>query len=740
MSRKPNFAKFILGVTVLALLFIGTWATTRAPRTSAKNNAVKSSAAANNPKVALPNVAAPVPLDALTSVFELDGDITDNPAGAPDDWNVLNCDGGGAVIKTGVLHDGLGTSIFTGGGSKDPDLLGSWKHKDGSVPDKDEIINAYAAKYSGIPGGDEILVFGADRYDNSGTAFMGFWFFRGDVVAAADGKFRQGPLATDPLAVHQLGDVLVLIEFTNGGTFATSKVFEWVGSGGSESGGTLQDITGTAPLGSVVSISNNSPQQIPAEGTCPASWVYQPKGGAPNGPISTNSFFEGAINLDAFPALQGACFSSFMAETRSSSVVTATLKDFVLGSFNTCVSVSLSKTATDVCEGAATTYTYKVKNLGGVTANFTLTDDNETGAYTLPFSAAQIQADDIDVGADNNCATQVGAGSPTSFSLAAGVERTFVCTIAQTAGTHNNTAQTTGSFGGSSETKIASATAKVFVNSVAAAGADQSVCKATASHQFSLDATAGSTVPPGGSVLWSGTGITFGSPTSLTTTATVSAFGTFTATLTIKSDANQTPGCPDGVDTLNLTLSQNPTADAGADQSACEDTASHQFNLVGTGTVPDGSTIQWSGTGISFGSPNSLSTTATVSAFGSFTATLSISNSASGTGCLPASDTVVLVLNQNPVITIEDVACNAAEGGTSIVLEAVLSAGGGSVSTSYEWRKVGSATIIGTNAQLTVTTPGTYTVTVKANNGTGIEVCDSVKSKNVGLCAADAAP
>ena len=98
------------------------------------------------------------------------------------------------------------------------------------------------------------------------------------------------------------------------------------------------------------------------------------------------------------------------------------------------------------------------------------------------------------------------------------------------------------------------------------------------------------------------------------------------------------------------------------------------------------------------------------------------------------------MLNQNPVITIQDVACNAAEGGTSIVLEAVVSAGGGSVSTSYEWRKVGSATIIGTDATLTVTTPGTYTVTVKANNGTGIEVCDSVKSKNVGLCASDAAP
>jgi hypothetical protein len=538
------------------------------------------------------------------------------------------------------------------------------------------------------------------------------------------------------LAVHQVGDVLVLIEFTIGGTFATSKVFEWVGAGGSESGGTLEDITGTAPAGSVFSISNANAVQIPTTGTCPGSWEYTPKGGVLNGPIPSNAFFEGGINLDAFPALADSCFSSFMAETRSSASTTATLKDFSLGQFNTCVDVSLTKTATDVCEGAATTYTYKVKNLGGVTANFTLTDDNETGPYTLP---PVIQADDIDVGADNNCATQVGAGTPTSFSLGAGVERTFVCTIAQTAGTHNNTAQTTGSFGGSSKSAVASATAKVFVNPVAAAGADQSVCD-TSPHIFNLNATAASVVPAGGTVEWSGTGITFGSPNSLTTTATVGAFGTFTATLTIKSAATQTPGCPDGVDTVDLTLSQNPTAAAGDNQSACEDTASHVFNLVGTGTVPAGSTITWSGTGITFGTPNALTTTATVSAFGTFTATLTISNPSTATGCNPASDTVDLTLNQNPQITIADVSCNAADGGTSINLVAQVTAAGSAGTNAFVWKKNGGVIAGQTTDTLTVTEAGVYTVEVTRSHTDGSVSCTNSKSKNVGLCASDAAP
>src|SRR5262245_15331435 len=38
MNKKPNFAKFTLGAVILALLFVGTWATIRAPRTTAAKN------------------------------------------------------------------------------------------------------------------------------------------------------------------------------------------------------------------------------------------------------------------------------------------------------------------------------------------------------------------------------------------------------------------------------------------------------------------------------------------------------------------------------------------------------------------------------------------------------------------------------------------------------------------------------------------------------------------------------
>ena len=89
------------------------------------------------------------------------------------------------------MADGNGPTIFTGGGSKDDLNTTGWKHKNGSTPDKDELLNGYAARY-----GDNIY-FGADRYSNSGDAVMGFWFFQEEVTPQAGGRSAR---ATTPMA------------------------------------------------------------------------------------------------------------------------------------------------------------------------------------------------------------------------------------------------------------------------------------------------------------------------------------------------------------------------------------------------------------------------------------------------------------------------------------------------------------------------------------------------------------
>ena len=109
--------------------------------------------------VMLLGVAAPLwAHEPVINHFELDGNSADSPAGAPDDWNTLNGTTGQNGSCTGecklkaFVHDGDGVTIFTGGGSKDNLDVSSWQYKSGSVPPKDEILNAYAASYNALNG------------------------------------------------------------------------------------------------------------------------------------------------------------------------------------------------------------------------------------------------------------------------------------------------------------------------------------------------------------------------------------------------------------------------------------------------------------------------------------------------------------------------------------------------------------------------------------------------------------
>ena len=63
-------------------------------------------------------------------------------------------------------------------------------------------------------GGDKIAYFGADRFDGSGDSFIGFWF-QNKVGLGANGSFT---------GVHKDGDLLVLSDFTNGGSVSEIKV------------------------------------------------------------------------------------------------------------------------------------------------------------------------------------------------------------------------------------------------------------------------------------------------------------------------------------------------------------------------------------------------------------------------------------------------------------------------------------------------------------------------------------
>jgi hypothetical protein len=278
-------------------------------------------------------------------LFELEGDV-DNDAAAGDDWaNVFN-DTDGAFVDTGIIADPSPNSIFTGGGSKDGSDIPNWSHKDGQVPDKDDITNGYAAAYTS--GGQTYVYFGLDRLATEGSSFVGAWLLQDESFGAIPGtpagstSTFSGQHVAKSADGH--GDVLVLTEFDEGGSGITVKVFEWVGTGGDEGGGTLQTIFGGASgspadcddTGAAANVCANVNTAKILDADIP--WPYEAKKekGKVVKDIPIGAFFEGGINLNGLFGGDAPCFSDIVLETRSSFETNAVLKDLVASKFELC--------------------------------------------------------------------------------------------------------------------------------------------------------------------------------------------------------------------------------------------------------------------------------------------------------------------------------------------------------------------------------------------------------------------
>jgi hypothetical protein len=282
-----------------------------------------------------------------TGSFELDGNATNNPAVPGDDWDNVchqvtgsDCsttsDTNGATAVDWVSDGNLNSTIFTGGGSKDPNDISQWAWNDnsGGLPAKDNLLHSFAARYNTNAG--VVLYFGSDRYDNSGDAQQGFWFFQNEISLNNANQTFNG--------VHKAGDLLVLSDFSNGGTTSTISVYEWDPTCTSgvnnpqpgQCGATNLRLLKTSDAANCASAgANDQFCGIVNAGTITMPWSFTDKSGTPNNGALNGEFYEGGVNLTAL-GLADKCFSSVGAETRSSTSPTATLKDFTLGTFGKC--------------------------------------------------------------------------------------------------------------------------------------------------------------------------------------------------------------------------------------------------------------------------------------------------------------------------------------------------------------------------------------------------------------------
>lgn len=187
-------------------------------------------------------------------------------------------------------------------GSKDTlSVTPGWQcARDNNVNDKTDVVNAYATAFN--DGTDTILYFALERYSNGGAGNVAFWFLQDETVDCI--APASGPSTTDFTGNHEDGDILVVAEFTVGGTVNTINAYQWVGGAGGfldpspiASGADCS----TSPAGvSICAIVNGSLLAGYGPGTA-VPWLTETKqsGNTPSNDLDVSEFFEAGLNLSA---------------------------------------------------------------------------------------------------------------------------------------------------------------------------------------------------------------------------------------------------------------------------------------------------------------------------------------------------------------------------------------------------------------------------------------------------------
>src|SRR5438270_483463 len=143
---------------------------------------------------------------------------------------------------------------------------------------------------------DTGICFGMDRYDNSGDATAGFWFFQDSTVALSTTKQGGGSKFTGQ---HMDGDILIVSDFSTGGPVANISVYKWSGNDATGSLVLEKSLTAgstcnpSSPGSNLCGIVNGSTSTT-AVTTTPA-WTFKDKSG--NSGYLLGEFLEGSIDL-----------------------------------------------------------------------------------------------------------------------------------------------------------------------------------------------------------------------------------------------------------------------------------------------------------------------------------------------------------------------------------------------------------------------------------------------------------
>lgn len=117
--------------------------------------------------------------------------------------------------------------------------------------DKDDIEDAFGASLVASGNGHNVLVADLDRYAANRNTTIGFWFFQSPVNVNPNGTFNG--IRTD-------GDLLLVVDFTVGGSTPVPGLYHWTGN---DASGSLVQIN--APAGAAFAIAPSTPTGRPLD-------------------------------------------------------------------------------------------------------------------------------------------------------------------------------------------------------------------------------------------------------------------------------------------------------------------------------------------------------------------------------------------------------------------------------------------------------------------------------------------
>ncbi|MFV8344239.1 T9SS type A sorting domain-containing protein [Flavobacterium sp. XS2P39] len=250
-------------------------------------------------------------------------------------------------------------NVFTNG-SKFNDFVSSLRWFVNSAPDKNDINNAlYHVSRDGI--NNQWIFISGDRLSTNGTSYIDFELLQGGIVQNANGTFTGTPVLSKPNGGGRTeNDVIISMEYTNGGSKPNVFIYQWKGSGNNWS---YQQVPSSAALlANAFAETNRAGAETNLPYSAFGSTTYQ-----------QFAFVEAAVNVTYLTNILGGTSCSNLniktlwVKTKASASSTAALKDFI-----TPIPVDLVFGSTDIdpispkCASDNTAYLLSATPAGGV--------------------------------------------------------------------------------------------------------------------------------------------------------------------------------------------------------------------------------------------------------------------------------------------------------------------------------------------------------------------------------------